>query len=96
MPMKNETLKTTKSCGNVFLDLGFSPEEAVLLKMRSDLLLKLRDTITENEWTQVETAKHLHIGQLRVSDLMRGKREKFNRLVTLATRARRKVELTAT
>jgi predicted XRE-type DNA-binding protein len=57
----------------------------------------LRDTITERGWTQVQTAEHLHIGQSRVSDLMQGKREKFSldMLVTLATRAGRKIELIA-
>jgi predicted XRE-type DNA-binding protein len=95
--MKDEPLKITKSCGNVFLDLGFPPEEAVLLAMRAELLSKLRDTITERGWTQVQTAEHLHIGQSRVSDLMQGKREKFSldMLVTLATRAGRKIELIA-
>lgn len=33
--MKKEKLKVTDSCGNVFLDLGFSPEEATILAMRS-------------------------------------------------------------
>jgi len=93
--MKDEPLKITKSCGNVFADLGFPPEEATLLAMRAELLSALRNTITERGWTQVQTAEHLHIGQSRVSDLMRGKREKFSldMLVTLATRAGRKVEL---
>lgn len=95
--MKGESSKITKSCGNVFADLGFPPEEAALLAMRAELLSALRDTIAERGWTQVETAKNLHIGQSRVSDLMRGKREKssLDMLVTLATRAGRKVELIA-
>jgi predicted XRE-type DNA-binding protein len=44
-----------------------------------------------------QTSEYLHIGQSCVSDLMRGKREKFSldMLVTLAMRAGRKVELTA-
>ena len=39
--MKKEKLKITKSCGNVFLDLGFSPEEATILAMRSQLMGEL-------------------------------------------------------
>jgi predicted XRE-type DNA-binding protein len=86
-----------ESCGNVFADLGFSAEEATLLAMRAQLLATLRETIIERGWTQVQTAEHLGIGQSRVSDLMRNKWDKFSldMLVTLATRAGRKVELMA-
>ncbi|KXK50135.1 MAG: helix-hairpin-helix DNA-binding motif-containing protein, partial [Nitrosomonas europaea] len=38
----------------------------------------LRKTIRERKWTQEEAAKVLNIGQSRVSDLMRGKWEKFS------------------
>jgi predicted XRE-type DNA-binding protein len=75
--------------------LGFSPEESALLAMRAELMAQVRKAITEQGWTQVEAAEHLGIGQSRVSDLVRGKRDKFSldMLVTLATRAGRKVEL---
>ena len=87
--------KIIKSSGNVFADLGFSKEEAALLKMRSDLMINLRDSITKRGWTQADAAKELHISQSRVSDLIRGKRDKFSldMLVTLATRAGNKVAL---
>lgn len=86
-----------ESSGNVFADLGFAPEEAALLAMRAELMARLRETIAERGWTQIQAAEHLGIGQSRVSDLMRGKWEKFSldMLVTLATRAGRRVELTA-
>jgi predicted XRE-type DNA-binding protein len=47
------------------------------------------------EWTQAEAAQVLGISQSRVSDLIRGKFEKFSldMLITLATRAGKKVEL---
>lgn len=85
----------TKSSGNVFADLGFGNEEAVLLKLRADLMAGLRTTIAERCWTQQQAAEHLHVGQSRVSDLVRGKWEKFSldMLVTLASRAGRRVEL---
>jgi predicted XRE-type DNA-binding protein len=84
-----------ESSGNVFSDLGFPPEEAALLTMRAELMAGLRETITSKGWTQVEAAAQLGIGQSRVSDLVRGKRDKFSldMLVTLATRAGRKVVL---
>jgi len=85
-----------ESSGNVFTDLGFSPEEATLLAMRAELMAKLKETISERGWTQAQAAEQLGIGQSRVSDLVRGKRDKFSldMLITLATRAGRRVELT--
>lgn len=85
-----------ESSGNVFSDLGFSPEEATILAMRAELMARIREAIAAKAWTQVEAAEHLGIGQSRVSDLVRGKRDKFSldMLVTLATRVGRRVELT--
>jgi predicted XRE-type DNA-binding protein len=84
-----------ESSGNVFSDLGFSPEEATILAMRAELMARIRETIMDKGWTQAEAAGQLGIGQSRVSDLVRGKRDKFSldMLVTLATRAGRHVEL---
>lgn len=84
-----------ESSGNVFADLGFSPEEATILAMRAELMARIRETIVDKGWTQAEAAGQLGIGQSRVSDLVRGKRDKFSldMLVTLATRAGRHVEL---
>jgi predicted XRE-type DNA-binding protein len=81
--------KITRSSGNVFTDLGFPPEEAAILAMRADLMAQLRLVVEKRNWTQVEAAKVLGISQSRVSDLMRGKWDKFSldMLVTLATRA---------
>jgi predicted XRE-type DNA-binding protein len=81
--------KVTKSVGNVFLDLGFSAEEALILGMRSDLMAKLRLLIERNSWTQAQAAKALGITQSRVSNLTRGKWDKFSldMLLILAARA---------
>lgn len=81
--------KIVPSSGNVFADLGFPPEEAAILAMRADLMAQLRLVVEKRGWTQVEAAKVLGISQSRVSDLMRGKWDKFSldMLVTLATRA---------
>lgn len=86
-----------ESSGNVFSDLGFSPEESALLTMRAELMVRIRESINQQGWTQAEASERLGIGQSRVSDLMRGKRDKFSldMLVTLATRAGRKVTLAA-
>jgi predicted XRE-type DNA-binding protein len=81
--------KVTKSRGNVFADLGFPPEEAAILAMRAELMAQMRLTIEKRNWTQAEAAKNLGVSQSRISDLMRGKWDKFSldMLVTLASRA---------
>jgi len=91
--MKKEAV--IEGSGNVFADLGFSLEEATILAMRAELMARIRETIMDKGWTQAEASGQLGIGQSRVSDLLRGKRDKFSldMLVTLATRAGRHVEL---
>jgi predicted XRE-type DNA-binding protein len=93
-------LKMTPGSGNVFADLGFSPEEASLLQMRADLMNELRLVIETRGWTQMVAARELGVSQSRVSDLVRGKWQQFSldMLVTLAVRAglRVNVELVAT
>ena len=85
----------TPSSGNVFADLGFSPAESAIMAMRAELMAKLREEVVERHWTQSEAALHLGISQSRVSDLVRGKYDKFSldMLITLASRAGRKVTL---
>lgn len=77
-----------ESCGNVFLDLGFSPEQAALLQLRADLMEALRKTIEDRGWTQQQAAAELEVTQSRISDLMRGKWDKFSidMLMSLAFR----------
>jgi predicted XRE-type DNA-binding protein len=81
--------KITKSSGNVFLDLGFPPEEAMVLAMRADLMARLRLLIEERKWTQAQAAAELGVSQSRVSNLVRGKWDRFSldMLLMLAARA---------
>jgi predicted XRE-type DNA-binding protein len=87
--------KITKSSGNVFIDLGFDTGEAVVLQMRAKLMNDLRDFIRASGMSQTEAAKRLGITQSRVSDLTRGKWDKFSleMLVSLEARLGRKVTL---
>ena len=83
------------STGNVFSDLGFDPAEAAILQMRAKLMNDLRDFIQSSGMTQVEAAERFGIAQSRVSDLVRGKWEKFSleMLISLEARVGRKVSL---
>ena len=80
--------KMTKSSGNVFVDLGFDPAEATVLQMRANLMSDLRLYIEKHKLTQSDAAKRLGIAQSRVSDLVRGKWDKFSleMLITLEAR----------
>ena len=83
------------SSGNVFTDLGYSPDEAAILQMRADLMADLRKFIKAKRLTQAKAAETLGISQSRVSDLVRGKWERFSleMLITLATRAGMRITL---
>ncbi len=85
----------TKSTGNVFADLGFDSGEAAILHMRAKLMSDLQLNIQNSGMTQMEVAEKLGIAQSRVSDLMRGKWEKFSleMLITLESRMGRAVTL---
>jgi len=91
--------KPIKSSGNIFQDLGFEPAEAAVLQMRANLMSDLRLYIEKNQLTQTDAAKRLGIAQSRVSDLVRGKWEKFSleMLITFEARLGRhvRVELAA-
>ena len=91
--------QSKKGRSNVFLDLGFDPAEAAVLEMRANLMSDLRLYIQKEGLTQIEAAKRLGIAQSRVSDLVRGKWDKFSleMLITLEARIGRtvRVELAA-
>lgn len=72
------TLKITRSTGNVFRDLGFSPEEAEHLKVRSNLMIHLQQAIATRGLKQAEAAKLLGVTQPRVSNLMQGRIDLFS------------------
>lgn len=85
----------TESSGNIFLDLGFPKDEAEILAMRADLMTKLSIMIQDRKLTQTEAAKLLGVKQSRISDLVRGKFDRFtlDMLISFAIRAGMHVEL---
>jgi predicted XRE-type DNA-binding protein len=50
-----------------------TPDEALNMQMRSELMVALKKIIKAKGWTQAEAAKHLGVTQPRVSDILRGK-----------------------
>lgn len=90
-----EDVSVTKSCGNVFIDLGFEEAEAKVMLMRAELMLALERHITAQGWTQAEAAKRMGITQPRVSKLKKRKWDEFSldMLLMLATRVGLHAEL---
>jgi predicted XRE-type DNA-binding protein len=70
--------KIRRSTGNVFRDLDFDAEEAENLKLRSDLMIALSKMIKARRLTQAKAAALFGVTQPRVSDLIRGKIDRFS------------------
>lgn len=79
----------TESSGNVFVDLGFPPAEAEVMKLRAEVMIRVGQHVRDRGWTQSEAARQLGVTQPRISRLLKGKVEEFSldMLLTLAARA---------
>jgi len=86
-------LKRTRGSGNVFVDVGFSPDEAENLLLRAQLMSRIRDVVRGT--TQREAAKQFGVSQPRLNDVVRGKISKFSldALVNMLAHAGMRVEL---
>ena len=71
-------VRIRQSSGNVFRDLGFSREEAENLKIRSELMIRLTRLIEARGLTQAQAGALFGVTQPRVSDLVRGKINRFS------------------
>lgn len=89
------TPNVKRSPGNVFGDVGFGPEEAEHLRLRSLLAAEVLRVLQARKLTQTAAAKLLGVSQPRVSDLVRGRIELFSidGLVTMLAHAGVRVEL---
>lgn len=72
--MPKKTSKATHvTRGNVFADLGFSPEEAAILRMKTQLHIEIMRAIEKQKLTPRQLEKLLDVPQPRVSELTSGK-----------------------
>jgi predicted XRE-type DNA-binding protein len=72
--------------GSVFDDLGFTPAEALELKVKAEIYGELLNYIEERGYSQKELGKLLGILQPEVSNLLTGKVSRFSvgKLIKLA------------
>ena len=107
MKIEAQPARITPSCGNVFADLGFEPEEAAALKEHSNriiseklaikdsLMAELAQWIKAKELKQAEAAQILGVTRPRVSDVINKKAMKFtiDALVDMLARTGKHVHL---
>ncbi|MCD2453570.1 XRE family transcriptional regulator [Methylicorpusculum oleiharenae] len=86
---------TTQRFASVWDAIEDTPQEAENMKLRSTLMMAIKNHITRADLTQADAAKLLGVTQPRVSDLMRGKINLFglDALVNMATAAGLQVEI---
>ena len=84
-----EKLTMTRGSGNVFLDMGFDPERAANLALRSSLMIQVRVAVAKMKVTQTVAAKQLGVTQSRLNLLLNGKIDLFtiDALVNMLARA---------
>lgn len=88
-------LKIESSSGNIFADIGFAPEEAQNLQLRSELMTRIERYVQHSGRSQAKAAQALGVTQPRLNDLMRGKIDKFSldALVNMLGHAGMRVEM---
>jgi predicted XRE-type DNA-binding protein len=63
---------------NTFEAVGYPQVEAEDPRIRADLMLEVARLVEARGFTQAEAAKLFHVTQPRISDLTRGKIERFS------------------
>jgi predicted XRE-type DNA-binding protein len=87
---------STQRFTSVWDALEDSPQEAANMRLRSKLMLELRNVIRGWELSQKDAAKRLKITQPRLNDVLNGKIDKFSldALVNLSAAAQLEVDIT--
>ncbi len=63
--------------GSVWDAIEDTPIEAEIMKAKSSLMIAIEKHIHDKGWTQKDAAAHFGVTQPRISDLVRGKIDKF-------------------
>lgn len=92
---KDYEARKRQGSGNVFADLGFAPAEAVNLRLRSELMMRIEKYVRESGQTQAAAARALGVTQPRLNALLKGRLDLFSldALVNMLARAGIAVEL---
>jgi predicted XRE-type DNA-binding protein len=90
-----DTNTMTQSNVNIFEELGFLPEEAENLRIRSDLMISLRKLIRSRQWSLQTASENLKTTIDCVESLMAGDIDRFQveQLITMLTHGGMKVQV---
>jgi predicted XRE-type DNA-binding protein len=67
----------TNAVTNPF-ELIHDRETAAAMQMKANMMIAVRDIIDQKGWIQADAAKNLGVSQPRISDLKKGKIDKFS------------------
>jgi predicted XRE-type DNA-binding protein len=89
---------TNQRFASVWDAIEDTPAQAETMKLRSSLMMALKDHIAQERLSQTQAARLFGVTQPRVSDLMRGKIELFSidSLVNMLTAAGLHIEVHVT
>lgn len=76
-------IKVTKGSKNVFSDLGFAPDEAEDLKLKSTLVAALRKMIQQHDLGKVDAARLFDVKPSDIDDLNAGRIESMDQTFLL-------------
>jgi len=88
----------TETYASVWDAIADTPEQAVNMRARANLMMEIAEAIRSHGWTQAEAAKRCGITQPRMNDLVRGRVSRFSldALVNIAAKfGRIRIELEA-
>jgi predicted XRE-type DNA-binding protein len=88
---------TSKRYASIFDAIADTPQEAVNLRLRAEVMQRIAQRVARKGWTQQEAAEHCGVTQPRMNDLLRGRLSRFSldALVNIAAAAGMRVELRA-
>lgn len=91
-------MTTVKAGNNIFEALGFDKDKAENLRIRTQLMMTLKNFIRREKLSQTDAAKIFAVSQPRISDLTKGKVDKFtiDMLVNMLAKINQHVEVKVT
>lgn len=87
--------QVTESKENVFKDFGFSAVQSDKLAIKSYLMMQIESFIKTKGMTQDQASQLMNVSRPRISDIMRGKIDKFtiDALVDMLAKAGHRISL---
>lgn len=93
----SEEIKIVDSSGNVFLDIGFSKEEAEREQLRVDLVVKVYRLLEELKLTPAKAEARFGLNPSDVSRIQKGDLDfKIDELFTILNQLNRNIEIRIT